>query len=267
MPFPRKYLALLVLFALIAGGLVWYITTRPAPEAETGEKPSETLPQVVGPRKVSESTELYEVTREYPGETPLKASVGAQSDSKAIESMKIFEENTSTAFKESVEQFGDAEKERMRNAGLKADLQIVYDTHASTRTISYVFKIFQDTLGAHPNTFFRTFTFDTKTGESLILADLFTPGANYLETLSTVARAKLPKIISTAQNIPVSDVDTEYIGDGTTPNEDNFQNFYFEGSNLVILFPPYQVGPYVLGIVTLPVPLAELKNILETTYR
>ncbi len=111
----------------------------------------------------------------------------------------------------------------------------------------------------HPNGYYRTFTFDTKSGAALELGDLFAPGASYLDTLSRIARAKLPAQIATAENVSVSEVDTHFHHQGTVPEEDSFQNFYLEGSNLVIIFPSYQVGPYVLGVVSLTIRGATLK--------
>ena len=56
-------------------------------------------------------------------------------------------------------------------------------------------------------------------------------------------------------------MDMEYIKSGTLPEEDAFQSFYFEGSTLVLLFPPYQIGPYALGMILLPIPASELKDL------
>jgi len=54
---------------------------------------------------------------------------------------------------------------------------------------------------------------------------------------------------------------------GTTPDADNFQNWYVEGTTLVLLFPPYQVGPYSLGVVSVPIPLSELGTNLNPDFK
>ena len=53
---------------------------------------------------------------------------------------------------------------------------------------------------------------------------------------------------------------------GTTPEEVSFENFYFDGNDLVILFAPYQVAAYAAGPQTLRIPLSELASILKPEY-
>jgi hypothetical protein len=122
----------------------------------------------------------------------------------------------------------------------------------------------EDTLGAHPNTYYHVFTFDTATGAQLSLSDLFASKDSYLQLLSTTTRADLPKIVS---DMSKTSADTDYISRGTTPTVENFQNWYVDGSNLVLIFPPYQVGPYSLGTVLDPIPLTKLSKSLVAEFR
>ena len=144
--------------------------------------------------------------------------------------------------------------------GRKEKLQIVYLIASSPHTVSYIFTIYEDTLGAHGNTLFKTFTFDTTTGAPLALADLFSPSADYLDALSSISRAKLPAILG-------SSADTTFITNGTTPEDTNFANFFFDNHQLVILFAPYAVGPYTAGPQTLYIPASELSTILKPEYQ
>lgn len=142
-----------------------------------------------------------------------------------------------------------------------------YRTFTGDHTVSYVFDIYVDTLGAHPNGYHKTFTFDLETGAELSVWSLFLPETNYLEILSQIARSELPESIATKSGIPVSDVNIDYINDGTTPMQANFDDFYFDGDDLVVIFQPYQVGPWVIGTQELRIPKSALVNILKSEYR
>ena len=143
--------------------------------------------------------------------------------------------------------------------GRRYSLTVAYLFGTSENTLSYIFTIYEDTGGAHGNTFFKTFTFDTRTGAVLSLADLFTPGSDYLATLSQISRSRLPDIIG-------APADFTAIKDGTTPEAKNFQNFFFDGTDFVVLFPPYQVAAYAAGPQTLRIQKSQLFDILKTAY-
>ncbi len=128
-----------------------------------------------------------------------------------------------------------------------------------------MYQIYEDTLGAHPNGYYRTFTYDLQTGQEVTLQDLFLPSIPYLERLSDRARADLPAIIK--QMSGGDEGDPSMLADGTSPTADNFQWFYIDSTNLVLIFPPYQVGPYSLGTVTDTIPLAQLADSLKVEYQ
>jgi hypothetical protein len=144
--------------------------------------------------------------------------------------------------------------------GRKQRLSMTYEAHEAHATLSYVITIYEDTGGAHGNTYFRTFTFDRATGESLRLEDIFVEGADYLALLSQLSREKLAASLGTY-------ADTEYVESGTLPLEESFQSWYLEGGALVLLFPPYQVAPYAAGAQEAHILLPELGTTLAPEYR
>lgn len=250
---------LILIGAIVEGLYIWHpewfsfgnTPVTPLVLEESGEP----LP----PIHITENETYYDIEARYPGETPLKASAGATADAKVIEILKSFEENEIARFKDN-EDFAHLTEEEAQAGGYeegrKKILQIDYKEYASANTISYVFTMYQDTFGAHGNTFFRTFTFDKSTGEGLVLADLFTPGSAYLDVLTKLSREKL-------ENQLGSFADSEMIDSGTTAYDDNFQNFYLDGDALVLLFPPYQVAAYAAGPQTVRIPLGELGDLLK----
>jgi hypothetical protein len=250
--------------------VLWYMSEHPAPVVNHPYTATTISPGGTNaPGSLNETSTYYEIQASYPSSTSLKATAGAAADAKAVEIMKQFELNTIDAFKEqgNFANLTHDDVQMMRLDQRKETLSLSYQTKSGPKTISYLYTLTEDTLGAHPNTFFRTFTFNKKTGESLDISDLFTPGADYLSVLSAKSRALLPTTIAAREGVSVADVDTDYLNRGTTPDADNFQNWYLEGSNLVLVFPPYQVAPYAAGMQTASIPLSQLSSSLNASYR
>lgn len=259
----------LVLF-LALGGLFWYLTTRPTPPLPLftpAETPSQTDPS---PGLITENAQFYDIKAEYPSRTPLLASVGTDADAYAVALMRQWQEETIAQFKaqgefDSIEP-GDFEMQWYEQ-GRKQALNINFTTAFSTRTVTYIYLVYADTFGAHPNAYYNTFTFDLITGAPLATPDLFVSGSRYLRVLSEKSRAILAPHIAEVSEIPLSEFDPSYLNDGTEPTDANFQFTYLEGADVVILFPPYQVGPWALGKQDARIPKSELTEILRPEYR
>lgn len=110
--------------------------------------------------------------------------------------------------------------------------------------------------GAHGNTRSQSFVFERKTGRRLELADLFKPGAKYLDELS---RRSIPLLMKGLGSYG----DPEWIAKGAAPTAENYALFALVGDRLFLFFPAYQVGPYVSGPQTVRLPLASLRAILR----
>lgn len=258
----QTLLGTLVLVAVV-GGLLFYATTRP--DSTKAPSVQETV-SLTGSSYV-EHAQYYDIAVNYASSTPLRETVGAAADAMAVGEMKTFVSDSIAQFRRD----GDFEnitpetaKEMGFSDGRKQSFEIKYLIASSPRTVSYIFTVFSNTFGAHPNTTFRTFTFDTTTGARIALSDLFTPGSEYLSSLSQISRRELPGIIGI-------DVDAAFRKDfielGTEPKVENFSNFFLDNDNLVILFDAYDVAPYVYGPQTLRIPLATLMEEMRPTYR
>ncbi len=108
---------------------------------------------------------------------------------------------------------------------------------------------------AHPGRVLLTFTFDLRTGRRLELADLFAPGAPYLDRLSELSRPLL-----LAQ--PGFDGFTGFEG-GTAPTAENFAHWTVTEQELVITFDEYQVAPYAMGTPHVSIPFASVRTLLD----
>lgn len=264
----------IVLIILILGGIVWFFMSQSHPmlPSSTGTSTEQvgstpTKPNIADVRasatKYSDHGQYYDIDLQYPSKTALAGTASAVGDANAVSSMKAFSENTAESFKEDGN-FANLTPEDIQIQGLDQDrkytLSDTYQFYSSPSTISYAFSIYSDTLGAHPNGFFRTFTFDAKTAKSLALSDLFKPGSDYLSAISSLSRTMLTKQLGEF-------ADADMIKPGTTADEDNFQNFVLDGQTLTILFPPYQVAAYAAGPQTVKIPLSQLSDILNPAYK
>lgn len=249
-----------LLGVFILGSLIWYMSVTPAPGYLELTQPNSASPE---PVFVRENTQFYEIEAMYPSVTPLVATVGAEANQAALSTMKAFVDDSIATFKANgnFESLTPEDLEMQGyNAGRSQALTIEYASFGNNRVASYVFTTYEDTMGAHPNAYVRTFVFDLQTGLQLSLGDLFTPNSNYLATLSSKSRKALLERLGEEAN-------TEYLNSGTTPEELNFQSFLIEENQLTIIFPPYQVGPWAIGTQTVSIPFVELGDILKEEYK
>ncbi len=251
---PQKTTLLTIFAIVIAALLAAYAFLRPAPAVAPGENPSAI---VLPPGHYEESAKYYDISANYATSTPLAPAA----DAAARSQLYTFIRDTIAQFKTDG-RFDNLSPRDIRvmgyDRGRKQTLNIVYLIGSSSRTISYIFTVYADTLGAHGNTTFATFTFDTKTGKALALSDIFQ--GDYLDTLSSISRSQ----IAAAQ---APNADTEQINAGTAPDAKNFADFFFDNREFVILFAPYQAGPYAAGPQTVRIPLSELSSVLKPAYR
>lgn len=254
-----------VLALIFVGLLVWYMVTSPSPVLPPTDYTAATsTPTFVepAPEVITEEGAYYEITAELPSLTPLLEPANQA----VVSTLRTFSTDRIAEFKRNGDFAnitpGDAQFIGLGD-GRKYVLGLEYELYTSSQTISYLYTIYEDTLGAHPNAYFRTFTFNAGTGTAISLSDLFIENSNYLTWLSERTRRDIPLIIQQRSGYMP---DTEYLKSGTEPNPESFQNFYLEGNTLVLAFPPYQVGPYALGSVFMPIPLSDMESILRPEY-
>jgi hypothetical protein len=116
--------------------------------------------------------------------------------------------------------------------------------------------------GVHPNYNYFTITYDLKNGREVKLAELFKPGAKYLQAVSAYATKDLQ-----SRKMPDSDeslgLAQDIFADGAKPTAANYQRWNLTKKGLLFTFDPYQVGPYAAGPQTVIVPYAKLKEIAK----
>lgn len=261
----RGIVLVAIVLALIAAGA--FLAFRPSGSAPYMPPPQEA--SLLPSKNLEDSGPYHEITLTYPSHVALRSAASRAAKASAEAVIDAWVKETAATFKANANIDAlSAEDIRMQglDKGRKYVMKAAYEEYAGPATISYVFEVYEDTLGAHPNAYYRSFTFDATTGTELRIADLF-EGTSYLETLSRVSREMLVPQIAKMTDVPEEELDTSYIESGTTPDQNNFQVFYLTSTDLVIVFPPYQVGPWVLGTQTVTIPRAELEKELKAAYR
>jgi hypothetical protein len=106
---------------------------------------------------------------------------------------------------------------------------------------------------AHPGLNSMTLNYDLAQGKELALADLFLPGSNYLDVISTYCVAELSK---------QSFFDPSFAS-GAEPTPENYRNWNFAPEGLMITFDKYQVAPYAAGPQKVIMPYNALQAIIH----
>ncbi|HYO62139.1 MAG TPA: DUF3298 domain-containing protein [Pyrinomonadaceae bacterium] len=150
-----------------------------------------------------------------------------------------------------------------RSSETGSDLNIAYEVgFADDELISVSFSVGSYYSGAaHPNNHTEVINFDLRRGRRLELADLFNPGAAYLQALSRYAVNSLKSQSRKAGSEPL--LDDAQIEEGAGPDADNFKSWTITKRGLAITFDAYQVGPYAAGPQFVFIPYAELKNVIR----
>jgi len=262
----KALIGAVVLGLIILGLALWYMANTPPKPLPIGQIPQEQVPEGAFRKEVvADEGQHHAAIAAYPAETPLRNTAGAEADQRAVSTLKAYAEGQIARFKADT-QVESLSAEDISMMGLGGDrryaFQADFEVSESPKALSYVYTLYEDTMGAHPNAYYKTFSFDKATGAEITPATLFT-GA-YLGRLSEIARRELPAIIAEKSG---AEANMEYLMDGTTPIPDNFQHFALQDDMLVLIFPPYQVGPYALGTQFVEVPLSEIADILQPAYR
>ena len=104
-----------------------------------------------------------------------------------------------------------------------------------------------------------TFDFDTATGRSYRLADLFTPKSAWLRRLSALSRLLLRRLPGFA---PLTE--PQWLDSGITPVASNFSAWALTPFGLEITFQDYQVAAYAAGTPSILVPYGDLGALFST---
>nr|NIV13807.1 DUF3298 domain-containing protein [Fodinibius sp.] len=125
----------------------------------------------------------------------------------------------------------------------------------SKNLVSLLFENWQYTGGAHGNYFYDTKNVTVADSQihSLKLKDLFVPGSGYIDTLSQYCLNDLRK----------QEAGDVVSGRITSLGQKDLQLFTLKPTAIKFTFPPYQVGPYAQGTLTVSLPYNALLNYID----
>lgn len=144
--------------------------------------------------------------------------------------------------------------------------------HYSPALLSLTFDSMLDSKGAHPTREVSTHNFDLKTGNQLLLEELFKPNSHYLERLAELSNIELPREILKNNSAPGKVEGTQEQQEELASLQDTFKVLpakeYFENWNLNEkgLMITFQYGLFcgqACGTPSILIPYAKLQDLLQ----
>lgn len=162
-------------------------------------------------------------------------------------------------FKRQMEEAAQQSEEESKKIGKKFipySISNVYTISYDKNNILSLTILYYENLGGKNYYIKTSYNYDTNTGRSLSIGDLFKPGINYKALINSEIRKQL------TQN------KNKYFP-GTLENfkgiaED--QPFYIEGNNLVIFFGFNEIAPLESQIPVIKIPLTQFQNLLKPQF-
>lgn len=280
---PIRTLRLVPVLALVLASC----NRQPAPNASAPHGPgsaAETSTTVIAaPPTAATSSQLpgdHAVTRHYKISVMLPTLPDGEQP--LVDALRTTADNTKRDFLKSLpdpRQFPEFAERRFE---LLLKFRIAANTAAFTSVRETGMK---DTGGAHPAPVEAAFVFDRHAGKLVRLDDLFAKPEAARKALANAAHdVLLKKFMANAPK--ASDGSSpeairgwkssmlQMLNDGTQPTTVNYSMFVVragEGENapspgITLVFPPYQVAPYVYGTQTVEIPASVFATFLKASY-
>ncbi|REE80091.1 uncharacterized protein DUF4163 [Paenibacillus taihuensis] len=132
----------------------------------------------------------------------------------------------------------------------RADMQGYFEVKTNEKDVlSLSLFNYAYTGGAHGLTLQESLTFDTTTGKSYALAELFKPGSGYVNRISDIVKTQ----IATRQIATLDPFQS------IRPD----QPYYIADRSLVVYFALYELTPYAFGFPYFPIPVYDLSDIIN----
>lgn len=219
-------------------------------------------------------TRHYKIAINLPGlptdEQPLAAALRATADAAKREFLQALPDP------QQLPEFADRQFEML------LDFKLVADTPAFTSVRETGM---QDTGGAHPLPVDATFVFARKASKLITLDDLFADPEAARKALADFAHdALLGKFMAAAPKPGEGSPEAirewktnmlQMLDDGTKPTTVNYSAFVVRAGaqptaaspGITLIFPPYQVAPYVFGTQVVDVPTGVFAKFLKPDYQ
>ena len=194
----------------------------------------------------------YEINIDYPFVYNL---ANKNVEDKINNHLKKHVQNSKKLFLKNLSEFTNSDFDPAVNS----DINIGYNTYYMDKSkISFSIGISSYYRGsAHPNSETLTYNYDLKTGNQILLKDLFKPNSNYLKFISGYSIKELKKKVISHED------SNDWLKEGAGLKADNFKAFNIGKDHLIIYFQSYQVASYAEGPQEVKIPFAKIKYILK----
>jgi hypothetical protein len=193
------------------------------------------------------------INAEYPVITGFKLKPEELALNQAI---KKYTDDAVASFKEDIHDAIPIDQEPYQRSEFssKYEIGVVTSTLVSVRFSNFMYSA----GAAHPLSYVDGFNYDVSGGKPIALQDLFIANSPYLEHISEKAIADLKVQFK-------DDLESlaEWIDTGAAPKNENYQTFIIKPEGLLVIFSPYQVGPYVIGTPEVLIKYSDLRDILN----
>ncbi len=253
----KKILIVLIVLGLLAGGFYFLKNKKTSIVEETPEIEIKSREIVFEKQKIKEVSpdKNEEINISY----PLIMKPAGEADEKINKEIKDFVDSVLAETKKNFKEFQDDPYLKDSATPLSLVVEYVVNGNTSLDVTNVMFEIYTYSGGAHGITSVKYFVFDNKTGDVLSLKDVFV-GSDYLDTLSKLSILEIERI---DPGLKTYNSATE----GTSPKQENFENFALADSGFKIKFADYQIGPYVAGRLEIIIPYEKLSADLEERFK
>lgn len=164
---------------------------------------------------------------------------------------KVFQEKFNHLFEGYVMRL-ISDSKMFKNDSLGSNLELTQSvnvTYLSKSVLSFeIFSYAYFQNSAHGSERLEGSTFNIQTGDSIIFESLFNVESKYLDFLSSYCKKKLE------YNLSKGNTGGSLLKFEIAPIAENFKYFYLTNNSIVILFLPYQLGPYATEALKVEIP-------------
>lgn len=197
---------------------------------------------------LNENKHIIEVTDTY----SIKIDIPDSKDENIEKEIKEWVDARKTEFMQSIDNELLKEKQMQYELVINYE-QSEYNNIQSTHLVSYMY-----TGGNHYLRDDQSYYYDLVNNKEVVLTD-FLKDKNNFKKIAQLSYFEVMEEIEKRK----SNLDENWVKDGTEANIENYENFEFNEEGLNVLFPPYQVAPWSEGEIKVVIPYDKIKDIIN----
>ena len=268
-------LVLALLFTLCACRKKKPSATESSGSSTTTESQSENTTEDTG--EIIEFTDLVAVSVPASTET-LKATDGTVLFEYTYQSMSLALNNEDVAEKIIIDFLNRVDTTKVPATSIAESAKSAYNsakdwvpylysiTYSPTRIDGNVLSLFGNHVvynGAfHPDRSCVSANYNLQTGDSLSLADIMHPQAS----LEGICQLVLTELAKNEKELQLDPGYEQVVQQRFKTDISHDESWYFNENGLCFYFAPYEIAPYITGVVHAEVPYSSLKNVIKAEY-